>query len=316
MISPVDRLSERLLTIQRGTTFAVPGVGEKGYTDVHITVRMPGGHSSIPTDHTSIGVVSEIVTAIEAEQYPIYLADESPLLGLLQCGATHASDFPKKLKKLLGKHHGANTCKAKPDQLALEAAKLGKPVQYLMQTSQAVDVISGGVKVNALPERTTVTVNHRINIGDSPEVVWEHLTKLATPIAEKYNLTLHAFDGTKEAASSISLYPSDTTLPVAPVTPTNVDAITPYAIVAGTTRAIYGEHIVVSPGMMTGNTDTRYYWPLTEHIFRYGPGFDPEWDVGLGKIHTVDEKVSVVNHLGMVKWFTLFVRNMDGADLA
>ncbi|EMC95379.1 hypothetical protein BAUCODRAFT_123824 [Baudoinia panamericana UAMH 10762] len=296
--------------------FAIPGVGEKGYTDVYITVRMNGGHSSIPTDHTGIGVMSELVTMIEAEQYPTYLADENPMLGLLECGASHAPTFPKKLKKLLRKHSTKSQCKAKPDELALEAAKLGgRPVKYLMQTSQAVDVIEGGVKVNALPERTMVTVNHRINIGDTAETVFSHLTSLAKPVAEKYNLTLHAFDGTKEAASSISMYPSENTLEVAPVTPTNVDTITPYAILAGTTRAVYGDHIIVSPGMMTGNTDTRYYWPLTKHIFRYGPGYDPTWDKGLGNVHTVDERISVDNHLGMVKWFTLFVRNMDEAQL-
>lgn len=175
---------------------------------------MPGGHSSIPTDHTSIGVLSEIITAIEAVQYPTYLAEVNPFLGLLQCGASHAPDFPKKLKKLLGKHSAPKTCKAKPDELALEAAKSGKPVQYLMQTSQAIDVIQGGVKVNALPERASVTVNHRINIGDTPEMVWKHLSKIAKPVAEKYNLTLHAFDDTKEAASSISLWAEDTTLKV------------------------------------------------------------------------------------------------------
>jgi len=276
---------------------------------------MPGGHSSIPADHTSIGVASEIITAIEAEQYPTYLADDSPFLGLLQCGASHAPDFPKSLKKLLGKHK-PHTCKAKPDKLALEAARIGGPyARYLMQTSQAVDVIEGGVKVNALPERTSVTVNHRINIGDTPELVWDHLTKLAKPVAKKYNLTLHAFDDTKEAASSISLWPEETTLEVAPITPTEVDTITPYFILAATTRALYGEEVIVSPGMMTGNTDTRYYWDVSKHIFRYGPGWDPAADEGLGNIHTVNERVSVANHINMVKWFTLFVRNMDGADL-
>lgn len=274
----------------------MPGVGEKGYTDVHITIRMPGGHSSIPVDHTSIGVMSELITAVEAEQYPTYLADDNPFLGLLQCGAEHAPEFPSKLKKLLHHYEAPKTCKAKPDHLALEAAKMGPAQQYLMQTSQAVDVITGGIKVNALPERTSLTINHRINIGDTPQTVWTRLTHLAKPLAAKYNLTLHAFDGTTEAPNSLSLYPSETTLRVAPVTPTNVDAVTPYAILAATTRALYGEDIVVSPGMMTGNTDTRYYWNLTRHIFRYGPGFDPSWDKGLGNIHTVDEKISVVNH--------------------
>ncbi|KAI7573726.1 carboxypeptidase S [Hortaea werneckii] len=306
-----------------GTTFAMPGVGEKGYTDVHITIRMPGGHSSIPVDHTSIGVMSELITAIEAQQYPTYLADDNPILGLLQCSAEHAPEFPSKLKKLLDHRSPALQTSRKPDHLALEAAKLGRPIQYLMQTSQAVDVIQGGAKVNALPERTSVTINHRINIGDTPEDIYSHLTSLAKPLAEKYNLRLHAFDGVEEAENSISLLPSNTTLRVAPVTPSTLFSDeeertpTPYSILAATTRALYGADMIVSPAMMTGNTDTRYYWDLTRHIFRYGPGYDPDWipEGGLGRIHTVDEKVSVVNHVNLVKWVWLFVRNLDGVEV-
>ena len=84
------------------------------------------------------------------------MKDENPYYGQLQCGAAHSPDFPKKVKKLLGKHK-SHTCKSKPDYLAIEAAKESRAVKYLMQTSQAVDVIEGGVKVNALPERVSVT---------------------------------------------------------------------------------------------------------------------------------------------------------------
>lgn len=258
-----------------GRTFAVTGTGEKGATDVHITIRMPGGHSSIPSDHTSIGVLSELIAKIESEQYPTYLTDDNPYLGQLQCGAANSADFPKKLKKLLGER-SSHTCDAKQDYLALEAAKQGRAVQYLMQTSQAVDMIEGGVKVNALPERTSVTVNHRVNVGDEPELVWDRLASLAREVAEKHNLTLHAFDGVEEEPESISVWHSPNTLRVAPVSPINVDKNTPYRIVAGTVRAVYGEDIIVSPGMSTGNTDTRFYWDLTKHIFRFGPGYDPE----------------------------------------
>lgn len=301
-----------------GQTFAKPGVGEKGYTDVHVVVRMPGGHSSIPSDHTSIGVASEFVTAVEAQHYPAHLTDENPYLAQLYCGAEHAPDFPKKLSKLLSTRAKSQpTCaaKKKTDHLAFEAAKAGPATKYLFQTSQAVDVINGGVKVNALPERTEFVVNQRIRHGESPQTVFDHVTSLAKPLAKKYNLTLHAFDGTAEAPLSISLSKSPNTLDVAPVTPTDVDVVSPYAVLAGTVRAVYGEDIIVAPGIMTGNTDTRYYWNLTKHIFRYGPGYDAELDDGMGSIHTVNEKVSVTNHVNAVKWFMLFVRNLDEAKL-
>ena len=299
-----------------GTLFAKPGTAEKGYTDVSITVRTPGGHSSVPADHTSIGILSELITEIESEQYRTRLVDSNPYYTQLQCGAAYSPEFPSKLKKLLSHrqtHH--NTCHAKPDYLALEAAKQGPQVRYLMQTSQAVDIISGGIKVNALPERATAVVNHRINIGETPQVVKDRLTAVAGAVAQRHGLALHAFDG-EEAPESIVLTAADHELQVAPVTPADGTVESPFSVLAGTTRALYGKDVVVTPGIMTGNTDTRYYWDLTRHIFRFSPGYDPEDGPGLGNgIHTVNERVSVVNHVNAVQWFMLFVRNMDEADL-
>lgn len=52
-----------------GATFALPGLGEKGYFDVRITVETSGGHSSVPPDNTGIGILAQIISAIEAEPY-------------------------------------------------------------------------------------------------------------------------------------------------------------------------------------------------------------------------------------------------------
>jgi len=305
---------------QWGSVFSTPAVAEKGYTDVVVTIRMPGGHSSIPPKHTSIGVLSEMITMIEEEQYSPRLDDKNPYLGALQCGAEYASDFPNKLRKLLHRRsdHG-QTCKNRKDRLAEAAAEQSNQVRYLMQTSQAVDIISGGAKVNALPERVSAIVNHRINIGERPRDAHARLTKIADEVAEKYGLKVHAFDDVEEA-SSIMLSHTNTTLEPAPVTPTNAytddeQLLSPYGILSGTTRALYGEEIFMAPSLSTGNTDTRYYWDLTRHIFRYGPGYE-EGELGLGNVHTVDEKQSVVAHVNAVKWFGTFIRNMDEAKMA
>ncbi|EFX05662.1 carboxypeptidase [Grosmannia clavigera kw1407] len=303
-----------------GTLFAKPGTAEKGLTNVEVVVRTPGGHSSIPQDHTSIGILSELITRIEASQYRTRLDEQNPYYTQLQCGAAHAPDFPHKLKRLLAKrtsHKGSDhgSCSKKPDYLALEAAKQGPQIKYLLQTSQAVDIISGGVKVNALPERVKAVINHRINVGETSDVVYDHLTAVAGKVASKYNLTLHAFDG-KEEPSSIILS-SPTRLDPSPVSPADGSVHGPFSILAGSIRAIYGEEVVVTPGIMTGNTDTRFFWDLTDHIFRFAPGYDPEDDsdmTGSG-IHTINEKASVAGHINAVKFFVLYIRNLDEADL-
>jgi Gly-Xaa carboxypeptidase len=305
-----------------GADFALPGVAEKGYVDIDIAVRMKGGHSSIPPKHNGIGMASELIALIENNRYEPRLYDENPYLGLLNCGAEHAPQFPKKLDKLLSKRSKAGlTCskKNKKDELAMEAAKAGPGIKYLFTSSVAVDIIHGGVKNNALPERTQITVNHRINVGSSSSVIKNHIASLAAKVADKYNLTLHAFNGT-ETPSSITLTHPDTLLEPAPITPTtlhvssNTTRLTPFNVLSGTTRALYGKDLIVSPGIMTGNTDTRYYWNLSENIFRYGPGWDKEQN-GLGNIHTVDEKMGVQAHVDTTRWMWSWIRNMDEAEL-
>jgi Gly-Xaa carboxypeptidase len=291
---------------QWGTTFATPAVGEKGYIDVEVIIRMPGGHSSVPPEHNGIGVMSELITTIEANLYKPHFHSENPFLGLLECGAAHGRDFPSEWKELISSGN--------KEKLASEVAASDIFLKYLLTTSVAVDIIGGGVKANALPERTTALINHRINVGDSTATVKEHITKLATTVAEKYNLTLHAFNGEGETPSSITLDGGNVPLEPAPVSPTDVESATPYSVLSGTTRAVFGTEIIMAPGLSTGNTDTRYYWGLTTHIFRYLPGWDPE-QIGFGGIHTVDEHVSMLSHIGNVKWFGLFIRNMDEVDL-
>lgn len=303
-----------------GANFAIPGVAEKGYVDVNVVVRMPGGHSSIPPQHNGIGVASELITEIEAHPYEPQLDEDNPYLGLLRCGAEHAPKFPKKLGKLLKKRDGTSgkcSKKNKKDKLAIEASKEGPGIKYLMTTSAAVDLISGGVKTNALPERTQFTVNHRINVGSNSAAILEHITSIAAKTARKYNLTLHAFNST-ETPNSITLWHSDTLLEPAPITPTHISPnpkyATAYSILSGTTRALYGKDLYVAPGIMTGNTDTRYYWALSENIFRYNAGWDKDQN-GMGSIHTVDERVGVRGHVDTVRWMWSFVRNMDESGL-
>ncbi|KAK8059814.1 carboxypeptidase S [Apiospora saccharicola] len=256
-------------------------------------------------------VMSEFITLVEANLYEPHFHSENPFLGLLQCGAAHGPDFPAEWKKLLGT--GTTISTRNKDKLAREVAKFSDEFKYLFTTSVAVDLISGGVKSNALPERTTALINHRVNVGDSPSDVQAKIAKLASSITEKYNLTLHAFDDEVETPSSLTLK-SPRTLEPAPVTPTEVGSLTPYAVLSGTTRALYDQDIIMAPGLSTGNTDTLFYWDLTRHIFRYNAGWDPKQE-GLGGIHTVDEHISVIAHINTVKWISTLVRNMDEAAL-
>jgi Gly-Xaa carboxypeptidase len=58
---------------------------------------------------------------------------------------------------------------------------------------------------------------------------------------------------------------------------------------------------------MTGNSDTRYYWNLTENIYR----FTPVREGGRYNMHTVDEKIGMVEHVEGVKFYAQMILNSD-----
>ncbi|CAG2011306.1 unnamed protein product [Fusarium graminearum] len=299
-----------------GTHFAIPGVSEKGYVDVEIVVRTKGGHSSMPPVHTSAGIAAELVSIIENNPYPPQLYQDNPLLDFLWCGAEHAPGFMIGLKYLLPRR-GQTGILETIKQLSFPrlVSRVNKMAGYLISTTQAVDVIHGGVKVNALPERTTILINHRVNVGESTELVRQKITKLADVVAKRHHLALHAFDDTEEKESSILIRFMGSVLEPAPVTPTqasNEEKDTPWSVISGTTRSLYGKQVVMAPGIMPANTDTKYYWKLSRHIFRYSPGWDPEV-LSIEGIHTVNERVSVVAHIKTVQWYVYFLKNVDNA---
>ncbi|KAJ0104136.1 hypothetical protein J7T55_000487 [Diaporthe amygdali] len=51
------------------TMHALPAVYEKGYLDVWFDLDVVGGHSSTPTLHTAIGIISEIVKSLESHPF-------------------------------------------------------------------------------------------------------------------------------------------------------------------------------------------------------------------------------------------------------
>lgn len=75
--------------MDHGQSFARLGLAEKGCLTVKLQVATPGGHSSSPPPHTGIGIMSEIVVAMEANPAKMNLVNGNPLLGYLECLAEY-----------------------------------------------------------------------------------------------------------------------------------------------------------------------------------------------------------------------------------
>ncbi|KAI6148311.1 hypothetical protein BKA82DRAFT_992035 [Pisolithus tinctorius] len=317
---------------QYGRIIATPGIAEKGSVDVRIEVTTPGGHSSLPPPHTTIGILAELLVKIEANPFKAQLARNSPTYKMFQCLAAHAPDLPEQLQKvILASAYSDEALRTAEDTLFTNLA-----FKNLVRTTQAIDIVQGGVKVNALPEQAWAVVNHRISTESSIAAIEARDTDLLSPLASKFNLTYTAFGKTVDHGDNVDTFPAYGNLTLSkafgkngleptPTAPFEGDDAVPYQILSGSIKAAFNRHrriegnddaIVVSPGIMSGNTDMKFYWKLTPHIFRYqhisskdGGAFPAN------NIHTVNEAMSIDNFLEVIHFYTTLILNVDESAL-
>ncbi|KAM0432965.1 hypothetical protein ACHAPT_004670 [Fusarium lateritium] len=300
------------------TLYVLPAVMEKGHVDIWAELHVKGGHSSIPQSHTGIGIVAEIVSALEANPYDPKVLEGSPVYNHLVCVARYSPDAEPKLNDLLKK--------GDLEKLTDELISVNPAARFLIQTTQAVDIIQGGQKINALPEVVTLGVNYRIAPQDSVAKVQRRFVEHISGVVQKYNLSVQAYAddqeyqalfGSSSNTTPVEDYDGHLVLTAAqkfnitPVSPTSGPV---WDIFSGTiqhTFAFDGGRVVPVGEVMTGNTDTRHYLNLSPHIYRWTPSRQR----GSENIHTVDERVRMDSHLDIVKFYYDLIRNLDVADL-
>ncbi|KAL5093808.1 hypothetical protein Trisim1_009287 [Trichoderma cf. simile WF8] len=308
--------------------YALPAVYEKGYLDVWFDLEVIGGHSSTPTPHTSIGMMSEIVVALESSPFEPKIIPDGPIHQGLICFTRYS---PYALPALTGYINWGLL-----DKAAKLLAQTQRETQYFIQTSQAVNWIAGGQKINSLPEFTTLGVNHRYAPQDSIGSIQHRIVGLVQKVVHKYNLTLHAFEGDKDYdhyldsigqtragrgneinANWEPIYSGKLVLEARKksyITRQSPTKGSVWDTFAGTVRYTYADEartVVPAPGAMTGNTDTRHYLDLSKNIYRWSPGSLKSF----GNIHGVNEKLLMSEHVNMVKFYYDFIRNFDQADI-
>ncbi|KAH8085208.1 putative Gly-X carboxypeptidase [Filobasidium floriforme] len=293
-----------------GKTFASLGMAEKGNVDLVVSIETAGGHSSVPPEHTGIGLLAQAINKLESHPFPTALTSASPYLKYLTCLADYAPDLPKDLRKSI----------KTPSKWKKLAAGLSKDPQQraFLGTTQAVDLIKGGVKVNALPEEAEATVNYRIDFTSSVAETKAKVTETLLSVAHKYDLEFVAFNQTQKACKhrkSKGPYRGKMRLEVgnenpaglepAPITPSDGES---FQLMGATIKKIFGDDVVVAPSAMFANTDTRAYWNVTQNLYRFAPAAIADFK----NPHTVDERMSIRGHLSTIKFFYQLLQNTQG----
>ncbi|GAA5980377.1 hypothetical protein JCM5350_000964 [Sporobolomyces pararoseus] len=286
-----------------GQNFVRFGLAEKGAVDLVLEVFTQGGHSSVPLGpHTGIGILARLLVALEDHPAQINLKAGNPMLSYLNCAADYG-DMDKDLVRRV-----RNPKKWK--ELGEELAASDPILRSFLSTSQAIDLVNGGVKVNALPEYSQSTINYRIDFLSSVNETTSRIASILSPVVESLNMTFSAFDEKSiDSASNnhvkLSLRPGSQIEP-APLTPTHGSA---WELMAGTARKTF-EDSIVAPSAMIANTDTKVYWKLTDNIYRFVPA-----PLKLIKnFHTVDERIHVDAHISSLKFYYKLIKNTEAWD--
>ncbi|KAJ7117493.1 carboxypeptidase S [Mycena epipterygia] len=299
-----------------GAIFAAPAVTEKGSVNVAIEVQTPGGHSSVPPEHTSIGILAALIVHLEANAPKAVLEVGTPTFEMAQCFGAHGPAMPRALKAAI--LHAETDPEAR--KAAGELLLQDRIFKALVSTTLAVDIIGGGVKSNALPEQALATVNHRIATQSSVNATLSRDAALVMDLAARFNLSVTAYGEALTAPGAAALgslsLRAPRTLEPAPLTPRDAP---PFRLLAGSIRAAFqaarkgATDVVVAPGLMTGNTDTRFNWALSKHIFRYG--HRNMLGGNMGGAHTVNENIRADSFVEMIAYFTALILNADEAEL-
>ena len=293
--------------------YALPAVAEKGYVDIIFTLEVNGGHSSRPTAHSGIGIMSEMIVALEKNPFTPRLTKTNPFRGFLECQVRYT---PKKVEHWLA---GALLDGHNEAAIGAKLAKSrGKEVRFLMQTSQAVDIINGGEKANQLPESVRTLANYRIAPQDSIEYVKQHIESVVSPIAQKYDIAVAGFSANSSVdeptiAERLILSAHEPLGP-SPISPTSIsDPV--WSVFSGVVRHVFedamGKTIIPVGNIMTGNTDTKHYWNLTRNIYRFTPA-------RLGartNMHTIDERVELKAHVEGMRVYYDMMRAFQRDDV-
>lgn len=145
----------------------------------------------------------------------------------LLCASEHAPSFPSRWARLLRRPSTWN-------KFVKEFAARSLAGKAILGTTQAVDVIRGGVKVNALPELVTAQINYRVDFSESIDSTKKHVERVVRKVAKRFEQDFFPFQHSN-ASHGVKLDIFGIPIEPAPLTPTQGGV---WDLFAGTVRYV------------------------------------------------------------------------------
>ena len=253
--------------------FAMVGVFEKGKADVLFFAKSSGGHASAPPSHSPVARLSAFVNEIETK-HPFRRKMLPEVQSMFETLAPYAGFG---LKFVFG-----NMWLFKPVLLRV-MPMISAQAGAMLQTTIAFTMLRGSDAYNVLPQEASLGANMRF----IPHEGMEESLAVTRKIAEKHGLSMKVlravdFSRTTDIKSEAFLHFTKIIQKTFPGLP-------------------------VSPYVMTGATDSRFYEEICDHVVRFAPViYGPEQMKGM---HGINENIEYNCLTGCVSFYKNLIQS-------
>ena len=252
---------------------AVVGIAEKGYVTVDLTINIAGGHSSMPAKQTVIDQLAKAVVRLNENPFPPTL---NPTINSFM-------DFMGPDMPFVQRMAFANRWLFSPLIIRTYSSRPGPDA--MIRTTTAATIIQSGIKENVIPSLATATINFRTLPGTTTADVTKHIKETIND--ERITIKPREGSSSPQAVADVN------------------DATFVYM-----QKAIrsWRNDVLVTPYLMLGATDGRYYTTLTPNVFRFVPFNDVKGFHGINeRVGVAEYKKAIGFYYGLIKGWGLLV---------
>ncbi len=253
-------------------TFAMIGVGEKGYVDLKFIAKSNGGHASAPGKNTPLVRLGKFMAEAEkAECFDVYMSDTvkemlsrfAPTMsGVMKAACGNVNAFKPVLKKVMPAISPAGAA--------------------LLRTTLAFTMSKGSDGTNVIPQEAWVVGNMRFSHHQGKKSSVDAVTALA----KKYDIeTIVTDDGIE---SGITDFKGEA-----------------FKFIEKAVVSVFPDYKPV-PYIMNAATDSRYFGKLCDNCIRFVPfRIDKQQ---LDSVHGIDENVDVATLAPAVDFYKYVIK--------
>ncbi len=258
----------KILGIPRN--IALIGTCEKGYCDVKISVKKDGGHASNPKRPTCVGLLAKAIAKIENNPMPtLWNEPTKRLFSDLAPYMRHIFKFVMVNRDILS-------------PLLKAAFTLTPMTNALVRTTFAPTTLKASDRNNVLPPEAEANVNVRIVTGNTSSQVKKHIQKTVGK-------------GVFVEVTAVS--------EPCPVSPTDSPQ---YALLVKSLKDVW-KGLVAAPYMFIAADDARFFYGLTDNVFRFTP-YTASLD-DQKRVHAINERMSVDAMAPAAAFFVRLIEN-------